>query len=512
MNNQYLSNWLSTCVNVGRKTALSYDGRKWMPALFDTKSRKRVFKMSRQVGKSITEAAESVARCTLTENFVALHVSPSQKQSRKFSQDKVQPIINESPVLKRNIGHYNNVHERTFLRNGKLYMEYASDNPDRCRGITADMVLYDEVQDQLLDLIEGVINQVMFNSEHKLLLYAGTPKTLDNGIESNLWKNSDQREFLVRCDRHNPGRWLKLGWNNIGKHGPICHLCGGSLDVDNGVWVKTNAAGKYAGFHVNQLHCKVSHRKQEDWDVVLDTYENKPKAEFHNEVLGESYDSSEVPMSLSMLKKICDEDLSINDTPRKTFWSTSRYAGIDWGHGKAATVLTIGQFHPSKDGVYRIFFMKKYEGVQCDPDYCIPDMIKIMNRFRVSRIHTDYGGGFGLWTRLSNEYGDERVTTNYYSDSATYADMKWKTKDEEIPRLTLNRSKSMSAFINRIKKARIMLPKWSDFHPEFSTDFMNVRKEVDKKGNVKYIRIGPDDAFHACLYSFVIANYSKGVI
>jgi hypothetical protein len=439
-------------------------------------------------------------------------VSPSQKQSRKFSQDKVQPIIIESPLLLKNMGDYNNVHERTFKRNGKLYMEYASDNPDRCRGITADMVLYDEVQDQQLDLIEGVINQCMFNSKYKLLVYAGTPKTLDNGIETELWRRSDQREYLVRCPHHTPGRWLKLGWKNVGKHGPICHLCGNHLDVDQGRWVITNKEGKLAGFHVNQLHCKVSHATQNDWNVLLDVYENKPKAEFCNEVLGESFDSAEVPMSLTMLSQASEGGVSMRNIPEDSFWSTSRYAGIDWGHGKAATVLTIGQFHPKKDGVYRYVFMKRYEGAQCHPDYCIPDMVRIMKMYRVARVHVDYGGGFGLWPKLADMFGRDKVTTNFYSDSATYADMKWTTKTEDIPRLTLNRSKSVSAYINRISNGRIQFPKWEEFHPEFTPDFLNVRKEIDRKGNITYIRVGCDDVFHACLYSFVVAHQSAGSI
>ncbi len=506
----FLSNFMTNAVMVSRGKKFSYEGRLWMPALFDTRSRHRVFKMSRQVGKSVSEAAEAVARCALIDNFGCLHVSPSQKQSRKFSNDKVAPIIKESPVLSDQANNsLNNVHERGFKRGGKFYIEYAKDNPDRCRGITTDMVMYDEVQDQNLDLIQGVINAALFTSEYKLRVYAGTPKSLDNGIEMNLWANSDQREWLVRCDKHVPAKWIKIGYRNIGLKGPTCHHCGGLLDVNQGQWVVTNPDGYMAGFHVNQIHCKISHATEEDWHEIL-IAKDGPIAQFHNEILGESFDSADKPLTLSALKNACDESVSGEMKMKPIYFKSERFAGIDWGHGDSATVIFIGQFDPDNPMIFRFIFSKMYIGAQCKESYCVPDMVNIMKFFGVSRAHCDYGGGFGLNESLSQQFGEGRVTTNYYSDTAAYADHKWSVKHELLLRITVNRSKAVSSFINKIRKGMISFQSWSVFHPEYSQHFLNIRKEVDSKDVVRFIRIGQDDAFHAALYCYTVARAVNG--
>ncbi len=507
-----LSNWIANSIFVKPNVRFTFDGRAWMPALFDTPARTRVWKMSRQVGKSTGGAAESTARQCLIDNFFILYVAPEQDQSRKYSHDKLKPIIEESPIVKAQKGAPQNVYERGFRRTngtkGKIYLKYAKHNPDSCRGITADMVHYDEIQDQDLEETEPVIREVMFTSEHKLSLYTGTPKSLVNPVEKK-WQASDQREWLVRCHRHKPVRYIRLGIRNIGKRGPICHHCGNLLDVNDGLWVIHNPGAKIVGFHVNQLHCKISHRTQADWDEILHKLETTERSIFLNEVMGESADTAEVPLTEKIMRRACDPDYAMTMDPPPKVMRYYNFAGIDWGHGQFTTTIAIGQMD-QKVGKFRYIYMKKYEGQQCSPKFCIPDMVKIIKKFQVVRAHGDHGGGFGLNERLDEELTkigkSGIVTSNYWSNSAIAKDATWHTKNQEIARLTLNKTKALSSFIRKVQSGKAIFPRWKDIAP-FIEHFTNVRKEVNEKdGTFRYDRAGVDDMFHACSYAEIIAR------
>lgn len=515
-----LSNWITNAVKVNRAQTFTYSGRRWMPALFDTRSRRRLWKMSRQVGKSTGGAAESVARLSLHDAFNILYVAPEQDQARKYSQDKVKPIIESSSVIKAQIdSKINNVHEKGFKRGGKLYLKYAKHNPDSCRGITADMIHYDEVQDQELEETEPVIDESLFTSNHKLRLYTGTPKSFANPIELK-WKDSDQREWVVRCKHHTPAKWINLRLRNIGKHGPTCHHCGNLLDVDDGVWVAHNPGAPIAGFHVNQLHCKISHMEfkdgrwqdsPEEWQEILDKLDNYPEDKFLNEVLGESADSAEQPITEEMLYRCCDPEMPNVEYDKldPKYMSRNNFAGIDWGHGKYATALVIGQFDQAKNS-FRYIYMKTYEGAETDQKRCIPDIVEKLVKFRVENVHCDYGGGFAMNSILEEKLIQKGlgkiVTTNYWSSSAKARDAKWDLS-HEIPMLTLNKAKHISDYITRLARKKVVFPRWTDFHPHFSQHFLNVRKELDEKRDTfSYVRVGMDDVFQAAVYCHIIAK------
>lgn len=512
-----LSNRISNIVNVEQDTPLTYRGRQWMPALFDTPKRKRLWKMSRQVGKSTGGAAEGTTRCATIPNFKILYVAPVYDQVSKFSKDRVDAIIESSPLIQSQVGTPDNETEKKFKKGGKYYMAWAKHRPDNIRGVTADMVHYDEVQDQDLEEIEPVINEVCFTSQlYNLRLYTGTPKSLANGIEKK-WQESDQREWLVRCGRHDPAKWIRLGIRNIGKRGPVCHACGNLLDVSQGQWVK-HSEGKIAGFHVHQLNLKISHMIMQDgewvphqpsWNEIIEKLEDNPEAKFLNEVLGESADTADVTLTEAHLKSAANADVSIHKEPLAKWTDGQMFAGIDWGHGDAATALVIGRFI---DGYFQVLFCKKYTGKQCDPDYAVPDIAHICKKWRVQRIHCDHGGGFAMTQDMRDIFG-KKVTANIWSTSAKAADRKWKTDDVKVPRLTLNKPEAIAQVLRNIRKCDIRLPKWEEFKDGFSQDLLNVRRELVEKRNgeqrERYVKAGHDDLFHALCYAWIIGKVSQ---
>ena len=507
----YLSNWVTNYLCVRPNTPVNYEGRPWMPAIFDTNERFKMLKTSRQVGKSTAGCGLATAHMAMKPYFNVLYVAPVRDQARKFSYQKVTPMIEGSPLLQRRMGGIDNVHEKKFNNGSKYFLLYAKHNPDSARGPTADFVHYDEVQDQDIFEISPVIDEALTNSEYKFRLYSGTPKSFSNPSHY-LWQDTDQREWIINCEGCSRG--INVGVRNIGKKGPVCHHCGKLLDISNGQWVKHNPGAKIAGFHVNQLHLGVMTRSQEDWDEMLHKFETYEDWRFLNEVMGMAADTADVPITEAMIRNCCDPSVVIDPKPLADYMGTPLYAGIDWGHGDAATVISIGQFH---EGKFRYLFIKKFEGQATDPKYCVPKIVKILKDWRVKRVHCDYGGGFGLNERIRDEFGRRKTTTNYWSGSAQAADRRWSEKHNP-PRLTMNKSKAFGTYIRLMRRRSLKFPCSEDMFDRtgkdqsIADDFLNIRQEIDSHDRVTYIKAGPeqhDDAVHACIYAYIIARQDR---
>src|SRR5690625_1802006 len=72
--------------------------------------------------------------------------------------------------------------------------------------------------------------------------------------------------------------------------------------------------------------------------------------------------------------------------------------------------------------------------------------------------------------------------------------------------ISLNRTRAISDYINQIRTGKISVPSWKKFHPEFSSDFLNIRAELRGDDSVHFVRVGSDDALHAAIYAYVICK------
>ncbi len=126
---------------------LSLDDYPHMREIYNTDAQKSVMKFSRQTSKSTTLANIMLARACLTPNFKQLYVSPAVAQTQEFARDKLEPVINNSPLIKDNFVTSNqvqNVLKKEFINGSVINLRYALLNADRIRGISADVNYFDE--------------------------------------------------------------------------------------------------------------------------------------------------------------------------------------------------------------------------------------------------------------------------------------------------------------------------------------------------------------------------------
>lgn len=493
----------------------SFEGRRHMFQPYDTPARRMLLCTARQCEKTTLLGNKIITLSCLIQAYKTLYVSPSATQSKTFSNDRLRDPIEVSPVLKTFTTHMlsQNVFEKQFVNMSKISIRSAFLNPDRARGIPANCLCIDELQDVLSDNIP-VLEQNTGHSPEELtrFIYAGTPKSLDNVIEDYRSRRSTQGEWVVphECKLGEAGRfWNILGEKNIGKKGLICEHCGSPLDPmhDEAQWAwMVEWDPQHAPFESYRIPQLMVPWKQSPgaWSELLYNYEHYPRNQFYNECLGISYDTGLRPLTSQQVRVCCSDDVFMSDLPkyRGLSYTQDVFAGIDWGQDtdKSRTVITLGTYIGER---FRIFYAHQFIGEDTEPERQLAKIEEICRTFNVRIIGADWGGGFHPNSFLRRKFGLERVQIYQYA-ARLNARLKF---DPKLQRWQVHRTEVMSAIFNAIKKGRVFeFPRWLEWKEPFAQDMLNVFSEYNER--LRMIQYGhtpgtTDDTFHSLLYCFL---------
>jgi hypothetical protein len=508
----------------------SFAERQYLRQIYDTPSKRTLLKCGRQVEKSTLLGNKLLSYSCIVTALNSLYVSPTNQQSKVFSQDRLKEPIETSQFLKSwtTTKLSDNVFLKKFINRSQITLRYAFMNADRCRGIPADIVCLDEIQDILTDNIP-VIEQCASHSEINIggeinkggvFIYSGTPKSLDNTIESYWNKFSTQNEWVVPCHKHSifttDGKMTRVHWNilgedHIGLEHLICDKCGGQIVPHDTMaqWAALNPdiinqiPKPYEGFRIPQLMVPwVAHK-----DIIqnLKTY---PRDRFYNEVLGLSYDSGTRPLTQQDIKDNCSQYLQMDEASLESYrqhfgGAIPVYAGIDWSGGgeHSFTVLTLGAYLDSK---FQVFYYRRFEGREIEPHAQMEEIIRLIIKWNVRRIGVDYGGGFWPNDKLTNQFGMMRVVKYQYSTPSEK--VRW---EDGLKRYLVNRTEVMSDVFNAIKRRDVFrFPNWEWFRDTFAPDFLNIFSEYNEQRRQIEYKKSPDsrdDAFHSALLCFLVS-------
>jgi hypothetical protein len=338
----------------------SFKSREYLRPIYDSTAPRKMLMAGRQVEKSTYLGNTILAFSAMNNFFRSLYVSPSNQQTKTFSRDRLKEPMEISPVLR----HYSNskllanVLEKRFVNQSQVTLRFAFLNADRVRGIPADYINIDEIQDILLENIP-VIEECASHSDYKWFTYSGTPKSLDNAIEHYWSRFSTQNEWIVPCKRHGTPKdpsswhWNVLAEDNIGDKSLICDKCGKTIspaDPDC-QWAAMNPKPRvekpFEGYRLPQLMVPWI-----DFSDIKDKQRKYSRAKFYNEVLGRSYDSGTRPLTRADMIKNSWEELSMMHHADVIKWTQKWpvFMGVDWGcHDDQTRVLTERGFVHFKD-------------------------------------------------------------------------------------------------------------------------------------------------------------------
>lgn len=485
----------------------SFKERPHLKRIYDTSARRVLLMCARQVEKSTLLGNISLSYSCIVPGYRTLYVSPSATQTKTFSADRIKEPLETSNVLRQFTTKMlsQNILEKQFINRSKITLRYAFLNADRCRGIPAWALLLDEIQDILNDnipVIEACQNHAPKHWRRNI--YSGTPKSLDNTIETYWSSMSTMNEWVVPCEGCN--LWNILGEKNIGKKGVICAKCGKLLHAQHprAQWAAQRAFDEvkvpFEGYRISQLMVPWV-----DWTEVLISYEKSGRDKFYNEVLGISYDSGMRPLTRAQVQACSMPEISMHNLKQYKVLSAAQpiFAGIDWGTGEHSyTVLTLATYINRK---FRVFYMNRFVGEYVEPDRQMNAIVELLKYFNVSLIGVDYGGGFHPNDRLVREFGPQKVWRYQYASNPKAA-YKW---NPLLKRYLLHRTEVMSSIFNAIKRKReCEFPKWEEFEKPYAQDFLNIYSEANSQLRMiqyKHSVDKPDDSFHSFLYAWVVS-------
>lgn len=469
--------------------------REYLKPIYNSSSRRQVYRFSRQCEKSTTLASKMSTFGVVLPSFKTLYVSPTSKQTRVFSTVRLKEFLDSPFVKKYRIDKDCDkaVFKKSLTNHAHFFLEYCFLTPDRVRGISSDFICIDEVQDIQTDFIP-VIEESASHSKYKWFVYAGTPKTMDNTIEY-YWDKSNQKELALKCEHC--GYWnVNLGIKNIGKEFLICTKCGKELSRQTWQWVITgDKQAPYDGYHLNQLYTPWT-----DWKDILVKYELYSPEKFHNEVLGLPYDSGSKPITMQELMACCTNKPMADGSER---FSSPVFAGIDWSvtSDVSLTVITIAEYLPFPQK-FRIHYCKAFSQNEADPRVQVGEIIKICKRFNVAVIGADWGAGSVQNLELAKVFGAGRIIQFYHTgnqqERIKYNKKRWI--------YTTNRTFVMADLFQDLIKGKIEIFNWEQFKKPFGEHVLNIHTDVRKAQQRETLyydhRIDkPDDFFHALLFA-----------
>jgi hypothetical protein len=467
----------------------------------------------RQVGKSVSAAAFEIVDSIAKPHFRTLYVSPSLKQTHQFSVTRVGKMLRHSPAV-RDAFMRGDATDNVFLKileNGsELLFTYACDDPDRARGISADRVTYDEVQDILYDEVVPVINECLANSKYGLVSYMGTPKTMDNTIQF-LWDQSTQSEWCVKCGSCGSFSFYRTP-DGVGKRGLECLKCRKLVNPRQGTWVDMNPIPKDAvpgdaaysrtkGFHVPQLVLPANTEDPLRWGKILTKLDQYSESKFKNEVLGVSDAVGSRLVSMEELYQRCqDYTFEASPTTYKTSGGTL-VGGVDWsGGGTKGYSRTVGwiwrvQGSSMKCVWYRIF-------PSANPVEDVEELARVFKLYSVQLVIGDAGEGALANAQLKKFLGDSKVFQVQYGSSAQ-APLKWNGRD----RYMADRTTMIDNFLMFVKRGGTTYPRAEQSRAAFE-DMLNVYEEVTQQGKKlwRHAPSQPDDALHAQIFAWIGAK------
>lgn len=123
-----------------------FTGREYLRQIYDAPWRHKVLVTGRQVEKSTMLANEIISNSCVIPYFKCLFVSTSHDQTRQFSNGKLKPWTEDSPVIQRYFQSSKvskQVFEKSYTNGSITFLRSAFLNADRTRGISADLICYD---------------------------------------------------------------------------------------------------------------------------------------------------------------------------------------------------------------------------------------------------------------------------------------------------------------------------------------------------------------------------------
>jgi len=497
----------------GTPIRFSTEGRSYLKAPLRDKSKWRMIYGGRQVGKSVILAVAQGSSGILSAPRRALYVAPTLIQAREFSSAKFDDVYGRSPLLK--VFHDDrsrSVTEKRYILGSRLTLRYAFRHADRIRGISADDIFPDEVQDMDPDILP-VIYEAAFRAPDPKFLLSGTQKSMDGPLQGIITREGRHLDWVIPCDHHSPSKWNILDEDSLDHktNKLVCRYCQYELNMqhEKAQWVVTQSPPPGLDDPMNVYRiCQPMEPSADLSDATRKLSTGQYSlTRYRNEVWARPHQHSSQPLTRDMIKACCmDQQFGWKyrmnyDDSRKLCGSMGKVMmGVDWGAGteESHTLAIVGGYFRGKPTVA---FAERVgvvgNGLNSVENEEIERVKGLHDDYGVDVMGCDFGLGYGRNMSLIKAYGLRRVKRIMLLNQSSM----WKFDNDEIY-FKISKSLFYDKVIDLIKRKQIVLPNWEDFAKPYAEDMTNIRREGGDGTAVRFFRPSgkPDDTFSALVF------------
>lgn len=465
-----------------------------------------VLKCGRQIGKSVSLSGALVSNSAATEYFNSLYIAPLSQQTSRFSTGYLDTFM-ESPILRkyyRDTSSRKNVFQKSFRNSSTIYLGYAETeaDADRIRGVNADLLCVDEIQDVSYDALP-VLYETLSASDYAYKRLTGTAKTENNTLEIK-WRNSNQCEWVMRCQschRHIAAYDFETCMKILkGKDGPACPYCNHVIDVKKGQWVAFNPeVTRSVGLHIPQFIIG-ARTKPKKWKELQDKIDMYNPQKLANEVFGLAAGMGGKILTQREAMLCCNPNKLEFDSewPRDSRGIIQVSLGVDWSVTSAAksyTVITV--IGSDLNGKTYVLYVERLNGIDILDQ--VRHVMYIANKFKAQIISSDRGVGVLQCQIMQNEFGRDKVAAINYV--AAKAALRW---DAHGQYFAADRTMCIDSVIMKMKQGRdkFETPSW-DLTTPYWRDALSVHEEETRAGRRIYCKNPdlPDDWLHSVVFA-----------
>ena len=257
----------------------------------------------------------------------SLYLFPTRDDVGDFSKARFDPLIEQNPCIRYHVQNTDSKNIKQIGR-GFLYLRGArvsksiggtKKSSSQLKSIPVDRIVFDE-RDEMEDSMVTLAEERVSHSQVKdklgrmgEIIYLGTPTIPDWGIDE-LYKNSDQRVWMVRCQACHKDTSLDLEFPRglerqvDGSVKRVCVHCGKEIHPVFGRWEAQipSKSEDLVGWWISQLNAPYVNPAN-----ILNLYENPPHgdlAEVMNSKLGRAYIPAENRLTMQEVFSCCGDD------------------------------------------------------------------------------------------------------------------------------------------------------------------------------------------------------------
>jgi len=470
----------------------------------------------RQIGKSVSLSAAIIANSILRGHFSTLFVSPLSQQTSRFSSQYLEPFINSKLVRKHFVepASKKNVFLRTFSTGSSVTLSYAEteQDADRVRGVAADAMYYDEVQDAQYEAIP-ILEETLSASDYSFRRFTGTAKGEANTL-TRLFRSSNMMEWVVKCEAC--GRYsipndfencMKILTSN--KEGPGCIHCGKIIDMKTGRWMAGKPSVKdHIGVHIPQF-CIPARSKASKWADLVSKATRYDHVKMSNEVFGLPVGAGGRPLSMRQVMATCNPSRMDFDHayPHDDRHIIATVLGVDWsvtGSTESYTILTVLGYDFT--GKAYVLYVQKLDGIDILDQ--VARVIEVYRIFQCSHLAGDRGVGVLQGQIMKRALGDDKVSMVNYVAAKT--NLRY---DRQGDYFAADRTLAIDTTVIRIKMgmAKMECPRW-EVMDSFWQDALHVFEEESHSGRRLYRKDegATDDFLHSLTFAHLAFMILKG--